>query len=189
MKVRVAPVSAARPTLDKEPALCRVLPPPAGRGRRSELAGPAGAGPTVRSVDVLVVPVTASAATSGFFSTEPGLFLLSPGFGGLAALVGVLVAYLAVRRQSADTRAKIDADRAAVDAAAAVDAEKARQERWWQTLTWIYDRATAQRHDARLTVTLTLRLLDRLSRQAHTEIEYEAVLGLIEAFTDERQAP
>ena len=125
-----------------------------------------------------VVLLAAAPAPSGFYDDGLGRFLISPGFGGVAVLVGGALAFFAARRSSADTRART-----------AIDAETARQERWWATLTWIYDRATAEREQARLTTTLALDLLDRLSDQAHTEVEYESVLGLIEAFTDERQEP
>lgn len=143
----------------------------------------------MRCVYATTLLTAATTAAPGFLDTGPGRFLISPGFGGAAALIGGLLAYLAARRQSTDARAKTIGESDAAKARADADAETSRAQRWWQTLTWIYDRATAEREDAQLTVTLTLRLLDRLARQAHTEVEYETVLGLIEAFTDERQAP
>ncbi len=59
-----------------------------------------------------------------------------------------------------------------------------RQERWWEALTWIYDRATAERVDARLTPSLALDMLERLYDEAHTDLEVQAVAGLLQMFQD-----
>lgn len=105
----------------------------------------------------------------GFFDAGLGRFLVSPGFGGASALLGGVLAYLAAAR-------KTGADR-----------ENERQKRWWDALTWVYDRATAERVEARLSPELALDLLERLLDEAHTELELQAVLGLLELFADETE--
>lgn len=119
---------------------------------------------------------TAAVSGAGFYEAGLGRFLVSPGFGGVAVLLGGAVAYLAARRTSRDTRAETSAA-----------AERAREDRWWATITWFYDRTTSERVGARLPVDVALDLLDRLSRQAQTELETETVLGLIQIFRDERR--
>jgi hypothetical protein len=109
---------------------------------------------------------TGTLVVQGFFDAGIGRFLVSPGCGGAAALVGGLLAYLAATRKAADDR------------------ESARQERWWATLTWIYDRATAERPEARLPTRTTLDLLGRLFDQAHTDLEIQAVENLLDVFKE-----
>ena len=107
--------------------------------------------------------------TRGFFDAGLGRFLISPGFGGASALLGGVLAYLAAQRK---TR---------------TDRENERQKRWWDALTWVYDRATAERLDARLSPSLTLDMLERLLDEADTELEVQAVLGLLGLFADETE--
>ncbi len=106
----------------------------------------------------------------GFFDAGLGRFLVSPGFAGLAALVGGSLAYAAARRKGSDDR------------------EAARQQRWWEAVTWVYDRATGERVEARLTGALALDMLERLFDEAHTDLELQTVLGLLGLFRDETEA-
>ena len=121
-----------------------------------------------------VALLTAAAEPSGFYDDGLGRFLISPGFGGVAVLIGGALAFFAARRSSADTRAKT-----------AADAEVARQERWWATLSWVYDRLTALRDRERLTTDIALVLFDRLLDEAHTDLEIAAVEALIDALSDD----
>lgn len=109
----------------------------------------------------------AAAPAPGFFDAGIGRFLLSPGFGGLLAFFAALLVYAAARAQAKITR------------------ERDRQERWWATLTWVYDRATAQRDAARLPAAMALDMFDRLCDLGKIEVEWQAVLGLIDLFTDD----
>lgn len=106
-----------------------------------------------------------------------GRFLLSPGFGGAAAFVAAGLVYLASQQNA--RHARQEALRAR---------EKDRQERWWEALTWIYDRASAERVEARLTTGLVLDLLERLYDEAVTDLEVQTVAGLVEAFEDPPEA-
>lgn len=106
----------------------------------------------------------------GFWDAGFGRFLISPGFGGLAALLGAALVYLASRQKAAEDR------------------EDQRQQRWWEALTWIYDRATAEREEARLDGSLALDLFERLAEEAHTDLEVQAALGLTELFDDQTEA-
>ena len=96
-----------------------------------------------------------------------GQFITSSGFGGLAALVAALLAFRAAIL-------KLSADR-----------EVARQNRWWDSLSWIYDRATHERLDQRLPPGLALDLFDRLLDEAHTELELQTAQGLLEGLFEE----
>ena len=110
-----------------------------------------------------------------FFDEGFGRFIVSPGFGGLAALLAAVLVFIAAQQRNAhDSREAVRA------------AEKDRQERWWEALTWIYDRASAERSEARLTGELALDLLERLYDEAHTDLEVQAVAGLIKTFEDRR---
>ena len=102
-----------------------------------------------------------------------GRFVVSPGFGGLAVFVGGFLAYRAAARQSTDARVRARDER-----------EVARQDRWWSTLTWVYDRLTAERPEARLRQAQAVELFDRLTREAQTVLEKRTALGLLAAFQD-----
>lgn len=105
-----------------------------------------------------------------YFDAGLGRFLISPGFGGAAAVVAALLAFVAARQKLS------------------VDREASRQERWWATLTWIYDRATHENLDQRLPPGLALDLFDRLLDEAHTELEIRTVAGLLQGlFVDNEQ--
>ncbi|MGI8721540.1 MAG: hypothetical protein ACR2JG_04870 [Geodermatophilaceae bacterium] len=90
-----------------------------------------------------------------------GQFVLSPGFGGLAALAAAATALRAALK-------RLVADR-----------EVARQDRWWETLGWIYDRALHENTDQRLPEGLALQLFQRLAREAKTPLEEETAEGLV----------
>lgn len=119
---------------------------------------------------LMLAATAAPSAASGFFDAGLGRFLVSPGFGGAAALVGGALAYGAARRKGVDDR------------------EAVRQQRWWESLTWIFDRATAERVEARLTATLALDLLERLYDEAQTDLEVQAVAGLLGLFQETTEA-
>lgn len=109
---------------------------------------------------------TAAASTGsspGFFDAGIGRFLVSPGLGGLAAFLGGLLAYAAASRKSKDDR------------------EKTRQDRWWETVTWIYDRARAD-GDSAMPGDLALGLLEQLFEEAQTDLEVATVNGLLVMF-------
>lgn len=52
-------------------------------------------------------------------------FVVSPGFGGLAAVVAATIAFFGVRRQINATK------------------KDKKEERWWATLTWVFDKASS----------------------------------------------
>ena len=54
-------------------------------------------------------------------------------------------------------------------------------------MTWIYDRATAERPAARLPPELVLLLFERMYEQAHTDLEVQAVDGLLPLFRYETE--
>lgn len=143
------------------------------------------------AADLVLAAASTASSASGFYDGGLGRFLISPGFGGVAVLVGGALAYVAARRQSGDTRArtaderaKASQERADALARETEGREVVRQERWWATLTWVYDRATAERSRARLTADLAQGLFDKLLDQAHTEVEIEVVIGLFDLFDD-----
>ena len=68
------------------------------------------------------------------------------------------------------------------------DGENERQKRWREALTWIYDRATAERVPARLSPAHALDVLERLMDEAHTELEAHAVRGLLDLLANRREA-
>lgn len=111
------------------------------------------------------VTLAAAAGDEAGFPWEQ--FFLSPGFGGAAALVAGLLAYVAARVKAADDR-KIAAER-----------------QWWDALAWVYDRLTAERLDARLPPDLALELLNRLRRDAQNPLELGTIAGLLDLFDDE----
>lgn len=100
----------------------------------------------------------------GFFDAGIGRFLVSPGLGGLAAFLGGLLAYAAASRKSKDDR------------------EKARQDRWWETVTWVYDRALATEGGGAMPGDLALGLLEQLFDEAQTDLEVATVAGLLVIF-------
>jgi len=108
-----------------------------------------------------------SATASGFYDAGIGRFLISPGFGGLAALTAALLAFMVARRNAAQER------------------EAARQERWWASLTWVYDRATTEREEARLPGAVALTMMARLFDEAHTDLEVQGAGSIVALFTDE----
>jgi len=110
-----------------------------------------------------------TASQIGFFDAGFGRFLISPGFGGAAALLGGLLAYLAARQKAGEER------------------EDLRQKRWWETLTWVYDRATSEREEARLSGSLSISLFERLYNEAQTDLEVGAVEGLLGLTEDETE--
>lgn len=145
----------------------------------------------MRAADLILAAASTASSTSGFYDGGLGRFLLSPGFGGVAVLIGGALAYVAARRQSGDTRAKAadertkaSQERADALARETESREVVRQERWWATLTWVYDRATAEHPGVRLTADLAQSLFDKLLDQAHTEVEIEVVIGLFDLFED-----
>lgn len=109
-----------------------------------------------------------SSSSPGFFDAGIGRFLVSPGLGGLAAFLGGLLAYAAASRKSKDDR------------------EKARQDRWWETVTWIYDRARAD-GDSAMPGDLALGLLEQLFDEAQTDLEVATVAGLLAMFDPQAQ--
>jgi len=117
---------------------------------------------------VLSLLVQAAAAPSSFFDYGFGRFITSPGFGGLAALLAAGLAFLGVHRKQQH------------------DTEVSRQDRWWSTVTWTYDRATAPDSDSRLTPGVALDLFQRLAEEAHSNLEKQAVRGLLGFFSDDR---
>ncbi len=112
-------------------------------------------------------PAPFLAVMAGFFDTGAGRFLISPGFGGAAALLGGVLAFLAARQQLVHSR------------------EASRQERWWAAVTWMYDRATAT--SGRLPGAVALTMLEKLFDEAQTDLEIQTVSGLLDLFppTDE----
>ncbi len=122
-----------------------------------------------------LITVAVPAPPRGFFDHGFGRFLVSPGFGGLAAFLAALLVFIAAQQRNAHDRREL-----------ARAQEKDRQERWWEALTWVYDRASTERVEARLTTDLVLDLLDRLLDEAHTDLEVQAVAGLIEGLQDRR---
>ncbi len=145
-----------------------------------QLGGGGARGPAVTPVPGpwwYLLTAADEAPAGEFLQSQVGLFLLSPGFGGLAALVAAGLVCSASRQNA--SHARQEALRAR---------EKDRQERWWEALTWIYDRASAERVEARSTTDLVLDLLERLHAEAVTDLEVQAVRGLIEAFQDLTEA-
>lgn len=119
-------------------------------------------------LDVVTLAAQATQAAQDPFLVR---FALSPGAGGVAALGAGVLAYKAANRK------------------AGYDREAARQKQWWDALTGVYDRATAERLDARLNADLALDLLDRLEAEAQTDLEIQTVVGLLEElFQDESEA-
>ncbi len=118
----------------------------------------------------------------GFFDAGVGRFLVSPGFGGAAALLGGLLAFAAALR-------KTRADREASEAALAAGRESARETRWWEAMIWVYDRATAVPPAAVLPASVSLDMVDRLYAEAQTGIEKQLVAGLLDLFTTPMGAP
>lgn len=86
--------------------------------------------PTVaaRLGDVAATGPTHLAA--GFYDAGIGRFLLSPGFGGLAVLVGGGLTYAAALRKSRDERAAAADDVRSARDRLALDGEAARQAQW-----------------------------------------------------------
>lgn len=85
-------------------------------------------------------------------------------------------------RWSAGAAAYAAARRRATD-----DRDAVRHQRWWEALTWIYDRATSERVEARLTAALALDMLERLYDEASTDLEVQAVRGLLGLFQDQTE--
>jgi len=118
---------------------------------------------------------TTAAATAGsapgFYDAGLGRFLISPGLGGVAALLGGVLAYLAANKKSRDDRAKARDER-----------EQAQRDRWWETLTWVYDGYRAP-EPHKLPGKLAMGVLKHLFDEAKTEhrnVEVAAVVGLFE---------
>lgn len=108
----------------------------------------------------------------GFFDAGLGRFLVSPGLGGLAAFFGGALAFFAAILKSRDDR------------------DKANRDRWWETLTWIYDRGTAT-DQARMPADMVIGLLEQLfdeADQEHTVLEIAAVEGLFGMFQTRQEA-
>lgn len=114
----------------------------------------------------------ASSGQSGFFDAGIGRFPVSPGLGGVAAFLGGLLAYLAANRKSKDDR------------------EKAERDRWWETLTWVYDRGTAT-DQAGMPADMAIAMLDQLFVEAqdrHTDREIAAIAASFAVFETRQQA-
>ena len=107
---------------------------------------------------------TATVLAAGFYDAGLGRFLVSPGFGGAAALLGGLLAFRAAW-------VKLKAD-----------SEVARQDRWWISMTWIYEQATSSSPSNRLPGGVAVTMLGRLFDAAQTELEIHGVVGLLELF-------
>ena len=107
---------------------------------------------------------TTAVLAVGFYDAGLGRFLVSPGFGGAAALLGGLLAF---RPAWGKLR---------------VDAEVARQNRWWTSMTWIFEQATSAAPASRLPEGVALMSLERLFDAPRTELEIQAVAGLLELF-------
>lgn len=124
-------------------------------------------------------------------------FFLSPGAGGIAVFLAAAIAgFVAWRNanktstdaqaKAADERVKATAEQNFARARAGEERERVRQEQFWARLTWIYERATAQRPEARLSSVVTLALLDALGAEADTELEVTAIENLIIGLTVDR---
>lgn len=103
-----------------------------------------------------------------------GRFLLSPGFGGAAAVLAATLAYRAAVKTRADARAQVDADRRnALD-----DRDDDRwwetYDRWWEMYRMVYADAPGLGQKG---VTLALEALEKM---AHTEDQDTMLVVLAE---------
>lgn len=119
---------------------------------------------------------------AGFYDDGIGRFILSPGFGGLAVLVGGALTYAAALRKSGDDRAASSAEARSARERLAQETEVSRAARWRFDLTWIYDRATAERPEARIPDLVTLDLFRGLYLEAHTDQERGTVKHMLDLF-------
>jgi hypothetical protein len=91
-------------------------------------------------------------------------FLTSAGFGGLMAVAAALIAARIAARQLRHTKAQ------------------QLQERWWDTLTWVYDRAVVEKDKRRaLPHHVTFALLTQLAEHAQTPPEDRLQQGAIKS--------
>ena len=132
-------------------------------------------------------------------AADLGQFLTSPGFGGGAALLAAYLAFRAAgRRLTADVdvaerklaadlvvaQRRLSADLEVAEHKLSADREAARAARWWDTLSWIYERATSESLEQRLSTGLSISLFDRLLDEAQTELEALTAQGLIDGLLD-----
>jgi hypothetical protein len=103
-------------------------------------------------------------ATGSFWDHGVGAFLASSGFAGLAAVVAGSVAAYVAWRQLVATR------------------ETAQEERWWETLRWVY--AVSSASQAALPRGVALRVLRRLVRDARSPLQVETARSLLGMFAD-----
>jgi hypothetical protein len=106
-------------------------------------------------------------------------FLTSAGFGGLMALTAALIAAWIATQQLRHTKSQ------------------QLNERWWNTLTWVYDRAVVEK-DKRLALPhhVTFAMLTQLAERAKTPPEdmlqqssIKSILTMFEASDDVNQSP
>jgi hypothetical protein len=137
-----------------------------------------GLAPAVFGTHLAVVNFVAHVllARPGFYDAGVGRFLISPGFGGAATLLGGVLAFAA-------SLIKLKRDREVTRQ----EREATRQERWWASLTWVYDRATMAA--GRLPGEVALTMLSHLFDQAGTALEVATVDGILALFQDAREAP
>lgn len=91
-------------------------------------------------------------------------FALSPGFGGLAAVIAASIAYAGVRRTTRHQR------------------EAARKQQWWERAHWALDLTLQDDLEARL---VGLNVLDALAESGYAaEHEIELVLAATESALD-----
>ena len=98
---------------------------------------------------------------AGFYDSGFGRFLVSPGFGGLATAAAALVAFLVW-----------NSNRSAV-----------KRQRWMDTLTWVYESATAEDR-VQMPYAVAIPILGALLDQARGSLEEEMVRGVTKMLRD-----
>jgi hypothetical protein len=99
-------------------------------------------------------------------------FLVSPGFGGLAAVVAALIAVSGVKRQIRSS------------------ATEKKEERWWETLKWVYGEATKAAIQADpLPKVVAVQVLNELRSTADSDsaLQRETVDSLVAHFDQTKQ--
>jgi hypothetical protein len=97
----------------------------------------------------------------GFYDAGVGRFLISPGFGGLATAAAALVAFLVW-----------NSNRSAI-----------KRQRWMDTLTWVYESATA-RDRVQMPYAVAIPILGALLEQARGSLEEQMVRGVTKMLRD-----
>ncbi|MDP9998295.1 hypothetical protein [Pseudarthrobacter sulfonivorans] len=101
-------------------------------------------------------------------------FVVSPGFGGLAAVVAATIAFFGVRRQINATK------------------KDKKEERWWATLTWVYDKASNAKDKADpLPKIIAVQVLNELRTTAdeNSPLQSQTADALVTLFSNTANAP